>query len=99
MRPTGVPVIQSRYEEVVYKDEFGNIIPEDELSSMLAEQGDNIEFKTVYETKTKTLRAGEEPPMGAKQVPYVPPVGDVPVQPEGQKPDTGEDGEKKPYRT
>lgn len=59
---------QLRYEEVVYKDEHGNIIPEEQLSSILAEQGENIEFKTVYETQTKTLKAGEEPPKGAKLV-------------------------------
>jgi hypothetical protein len=90
-----------RYEEVVYKDEFGNIIPEDQLSSLLAEQGENIEFRTVYETQTKVLRPGEQPPPGAKRIPrpdnYE--AGEVPKYPEGQNPETKEEGEKKAYRT
>ena len=72
---------------------------------MLAEQGKNIEFRTVYETKTKTLSVGEEPPRGAKLIQAKSPVGggggDVPVYPEGQNPETGEEGgsEKQAYRT
>lgn len=100
--PTNRPEGHLRLEEVVYKDEDGNIIPEDELSSLLEEQGDNIEFRTVYETQTKTLRAGEEPPPGAKQVPIKPAAsakGDGPVYPEGQKPESKESGEKKAFRT
>lgn len=58
-----------RYEEIVYKDENGNIIPEEILSSMLSEKSGNIEFRTIYETQTKTLKAGEEPPKGAKRIP------------------------------
>lgn len=93
-----------RFEEVVYRDEFGNILDDEALAALIAEQGDNIEFKTVYETKTKTLKPGEEPPPGAKQVVVGQDQGDVPVYPEGQNPDTGgppEDGggEKKAYRT
>ena len=87
-----------RYEEVVYKDEHGNIIPEEQLSSMLAEGG-NIEFKTIYETKTKTLLAGEAPPKGAKRIDLDRPgdkANDIPILPEGQNPETGE---KKAYRT
>ena len=61
-----------RYEEVEYKDEYGNIIPEDELSALLEEQGQNIEFRTVYETQTRILKPGEKPPPGAKRIPYVP---------------------------
>ena len=77
-----------RYEEVVYKDEFGNIIPEEQLSSMLAEQGDQIEFRTIYETQTKVLKPGEEPPPGAKRIPYDPNKEQVPKYPEGQNPET-----------
>jgi hypothetical protein len=74
---------------------------------MVAEQGSNIEFRTVYETKTKTLRVGEEPPIGGKRIPAKSPVGgvggagDVPVYPDGQNPETGEagEGERKAYRT
>lgn len=73
---------------------------------MVAEQGNNIEFRTVYETKTKTLRVGEEPPRGAKLIQAKSPVGgaggagDVPVYPDGQNPETGEEGgEKQAYRT
>jgi hypothetical protein len=53
---------------VVYRDEQGNIIPEDQLSQLVAEQGEKIEFRTIYETKTKTLKPGEQPPKGAKRI-------------------------------
>jgi hypothetical protein len=33
----------------------------------MEEQGDNIEFRTVYETQTKVLAPGEELPPGAKR--------------------------------
>ena len=91
-----------RYEEVVYKDEFGNIIPEDQLSKLLEEQGENIEFRTVYETQTKVLKPGEEPPKGARRIPIENaklPGEQVPVYPEGVNPETEEGGEKKAYRT
>jgi hypothetical protein len=90
-----------RYEQVIYKDEHGNIIPEDELSKLIEEQGSNIEFRTVYETQTKVLKAGEEPPLGAKQIlggGGREGEGEVPVYPVGQNPETVE-GEKKAYRT
>lgn len=98
----GVEADELRFEEVVYKDEYGNIIPEDVLSSLLEEQSGNIEFQTIYETQTKVLAPGELPPPGAKRIPYVPPVGggdDLPEYPEGQNPETNEEGEKKAYRT
>ena len=86
-----------RYEEVVYKDEHGNIIPKEELEKLLSEEGGNVEFKTVYETQTKILRPGEEPPQGARVVGDVP---DVPEYPVGQNPETEEKtGRKKAYRT
>ena len=91
-----------RYEEVVYKDEYGNIIPEDQLSALIAEQGENIEFRTVYETQTKILKPGEEPPAGAKRIPVDAKLGGkggVPVYPDAQNPETVEEGEKKAYRT
>ena len=92
-----------RYEEVIYKDEMGNIIPEDQLASLLAEQGDNVEFRTVYETQTKVLKPGEQPPPGAKVVRRQDireaDKGEVPKYPEGQNPETKEEGEKKAYRT
>ena len=88
-----------RYEEVVYKDEHGNIIPEEELKKLMEEQGENIEFKTVYETQTKVLRAGEEPPPGAKRIPYDPNRERHPQYPEGQNPETQEGEERKAYRT
>lgn len=90
---------QVRYEEVIYKDEYGNIIPEDQLSSLLEEQGDNIEFRTVYETQTKILGPGMEPPRGAKRVPFQRDAAGVPEYPEVQNPETLEDEEKKAYRT
>jgi hypothetical protein len=71
---------------------------------LLEEQGSNIEFRTVYETQTKVLRQGEEPPLGAKQIlgggggAGREGEGEVPVYPEGQNPETVE-GEKKAYRT
>jgi len=87
-----------RYEEVVYKDEHGNIIPKEDLEKLLSEQGDNVEFRTVYETQTKILRPGEEPPKGARVV--APAGGEVPEYPVGQNPETEEKGgEKKAYRT
>jgi hypothetical protein len=89
-----------RYEEVVYKDERGNIIPEEELKKMMSEQGENIEFRTVYETQTRVLKPGEEPPIGAKKIPYNPNKEEpVPKYPEGQNPETQEGEEKKAYRT
>jgi hypothetical protein len=92
-----------RYEEVVYKDEFGNIIPEEQLSKLLEEQGENIEFRTIYETQTKILKPGEEPPKGARRIPVEngkrPGEQEVrPVYPEGVNPET-EEGEKKAYKT
>ena len=89
-----------RYEEVIYKDEYGNIIPEDELKKLLEEQGENIEFRTVYETQTKVLKPGEEPPAGAKRIPFNPnKQQEVPQYPEGQNPETQEGEEKGAYRT
>lgn len=90
-----------RYEEVIYKDEKGNIIPEDQLAALLAEQGDNIEFRTIYETQTKVLKPGEQPPPGAKRVrkPDNLEGGEVPKYPQGQNPETKEETEKKAYRT
>jgi hypothetical protein len=87
-----------RYEEVIYKDEHGNVIPKEELEKLLSEQGENVEFRTVYETQTKILRPGEEPPKGARVV--APAAGEVPEYPVGQNPETEEKGgEKKAYRT
>lgn len=84
----------------MYRDEHGNIIPEDELQRLLSEQGDHIEFKTVYETQTKILKPGEELPPGAKKMAPKQEEGEVPVYPKGQNPETvDEKGEKKPYRT
>jgi dolichyl-phosphate-mannose-protein mannosyltransferase len=100
-KPTGA-VGQMRFEEVVYRDEHGNILDDEALAKLVAEQGDNIEFKTIYETKTKTLLPGEEPPPGAKRIPVGDEKVDVPVYPEGQNPETGpadDGGEKKAYRT
>jgi dolichyl-phosphate-mannose-protein mannosyltransferase len=99
-KPTG-SVGQMRFEEVVYRDEHGNILDDEALAKLVAEQGDNIEFKTIYETKTKTLLPGEEPPPGARRIPVGDEKVDVPVYPEGQNPETGpaDDGEKKAYRT
>jgi len=90
-----------RYEEVIYKDEHGNVIPKAELEKLLAEQGENVEFRTVYETQTKILRPGEEPPKGARVVGNVGGGGEVPEYPVGQNPETEEKkgGEKKAYRT
>jgi hypothetical protein len=65
---------------------------------MMAESSGEIEFRTIYETRTQTLKPGEEPPKGAKRVGVEEEVGELPVYPEGQNPDTG-DGEKRPYRT
>jgi len=97
------PVGQMRFQEVVYRDEFGNILDEEALAALVAEQSGNVEFKTVYETKTKTLRPGEALPPGAKKVVGDERQVDVPVYPEGQDPETQglpEDGEqKKAYRT
>jgi hypothetical protein len=58
-----------RFEEIVYKDENGNIIPDEIVSSILSEKSGNIEFRTIYETQTKTLKPGEAPPKGAKRIP------------------------------
>ena len=67
---------------------------------MIERDGENIEFRTVYETQTKVLKPGEEPPPGAKKVPYHARMdGEVPVYPEGQNPETADEGEKKAYRT
>jgi hypothetical protein len=85
-----------RYEEVIYKDEHGNIIPKEELERLLSEQGENVEFRTVYETQTKILRPGEEPPKGARVVGNAGAGGEVPEYPVGQNPETEE---KKAYRT
>jgi len=97
------PAGEVRFQEVVYRDEFGNILDEEALAALLAEQDGNVEFKTVYETKTKTLRPGEEPPPGARRVMGDEQQGDVPVYPEGQNPETGglpeDSDEKKAYRT
>ena len=92
------PSGQLMYEEVIYRDEYGNVIPEDEVSRLLEERGEEIEFRTIYETQTRTLQAGEEPPAGVKRVPNNPAKGEVPQYPEGQNPETKEE-EKKPYRT
>ena len=100
-KPTG-QVAQMRFEEVIYRDEHGNILDDQALAKLVAEQGDNIEFKTIYETKTKTLLPGEEPPPGARRIPVGEEKVDVPVYPEGQNPETGpgdDGGEKKAYRT
>jgi hypothetical protein len=93
---------QMRFEEVVYRDEHGNVLDDEALAKLVAEQGDNIEFKTIYETKTKTLLPGEEPPPGARRIPVGDEKVDVPVYPDGQNPETApadDGGEKKAYRT
>lgn len=89
---------QFQYQEVVYRDEHGNIIPEDIVSQIMAESPEQVEFKTIYQTRTQTLQPGEEPPKGAKLVPVERREGEMRVDSEGQVPEAGE-SEARPYRT